>query len=287
MACSPQRQHHGTGPSCPHAGVRACPLAPCGSRCRGNPTCLPQHITAKTRGQQATKGLHCPHGPHRAPHGAWLSAPRPERHPPGRAGGQSTWSCGNTGPGLLRVRDGGPWNWGSSGTKQDACLLSRKLGRGAGWSYQVRGNRGGQQRPTCRPTGPGPWAGPAVLRRVDAAGLGGPEAWEEPVHEGRPPGLGLITLQASRAGAEEPRPWMFTDGPHGGTGHLGASCTRGLTGLAVRTGCKACMRDQCRLFPFLSAPSHGPQRQHPCPRSLAGQQTPPCSITERDRKSVV
>ena len=161
--------------------------------------------------------------------------------------------------------------------KMPVCCLERL---GAGWSYQVRGNRRGQQRPTCRPTGPGPWTGPAVLRRADAAGLSSPEAWEEPVHEGRPPGLGLKMLRAPRAGAEEPRPWMFTDGPHGGTGHLGASCTRGLTGLAVRTGCKACMRDQCRLFPFLSAPSHGPQRQHPCPRSLAGQQTPPCSITE-------
>ena len=91
VACSSQCQHHGTGPSCPHAGMRTRPLAPCGSRCRGNPTCLPQRITAKTRGQQATKGLHCPHGPHWAPHGAWLSAPRPERHPPGWAGGQSTW----------------------------------------------------------------------------------------------------------------------------------------------------------------------------------------------------
>lgn len=130
------------GPSCPHTGTRARPLAPCGSRCRGSPTCLPQHITAKTRGQQATKGLHCPRGPHCAPHGAWLSAPRPERHPPGWAGGQSTWSCGNTGPGLLRVQEGGPWSWGSSGTKHDACLLSRKIGRGAGWSYQQGQQRG-------------------------------------------------------------------------------------------------------------------------------------------------
>lgn len=148
-------QHHGTGPSCPHAGVRACPLALCGSRCRGNPTCLPSTSQRRREVNRPTKGLHCPHGPHCAPHGAWLSAPRPERHPPGWAGGRSRWSCGNTGPGLLRVWDGGPWNWGSSGSKHDACLLSRKIGTGAGWSYRVRGNRG-------RPAGP-----PAQARGLD------------------------------------------------------------------------------------------------------------------------
>lgn len=135
------------------------------------------------------------------------------------------------------------------------CCLERLGGGLAGATS--RGNREGQQRPTCRRTGPGPWTGPAVLRR-----LGGPEAWEKPVHKGHPPGLGLKMLRAPKAGAEEPRPWTFTDGPHGGTGHLGASCSRGLVGLAARTGCKACMRDQCRLFPLLSAPPHGPQRQH-------------------------
>ena len=44
------------------------PLVPLQALGRGNPTCLPQHITVKTRGQQEAKCLHSPHGPPCAPH---------------------------------------------------------------------------------------------------------------------------------------------------------------------------------------------------------------------------
>lgn len=146
------------------------------------------------------------------------------------------------------------------------CCLER-LGVGVGWSCQVRGNREGPQRATCthrsRSRGWTEEGGCCRARR--------PEAWEAPVHEGRPPGLGLKTLWAPRAGAEEPRPWTCTDEPHGGTG---ASCTQWLTDLAAGRGCKAPMRDQCRLFPFLLPPTRATEAA-PAPKgSLVGQQTP-------------
>ena len=195
-------------------------------------------------------------------------------------------SCGNIGPGLLRVRDGGPWHRGSSGTKEDACLLSQKIGRGAGWSFQVRGNREGQQRPTCRPTGPGPWTGPAVLRRADAVGLGSPEAWEEPVHRGRPPGLGLKTLQAPRAGAEEPRPWMFTDGPHGGTGHLGPPAPEGSRAWQRGQGAKHAWGTSAGSFPSCLPPHMGHRGSTHTQGAWQGSRHPPAASQRVGRPGV-
>lgn len=75
------------------------------------------------------------------------------------------------------------------------CCLER-LGVGVGWSVRVReATERGPQRATCTHQ--------SRSRGLDRGGRmlqgSAPEAWEEPVHEGRPPGLGLENAAGSQS----------------------------------------------------------------------------------------